>query len=185
MHAGGRSAPAPRHARNRAARGCPGRPFRHQPRIATLGALLAGLDGHRYAALRLKRRSNLLLPALQRAADLGSVVTAREHAGRSSSVGSWTPLSGLAHRRRLHAGQPLEADLLQQRLGASLPHYMVPTAVQWLEQLSLTTNSKIDSKARTRVHPAPGPAAGQGWFFAAPVPATIPQLLADPLGDPQ
>jgi hypothetical protein len=28
------------------------------------------------------------------------------------------------------AGQPLEARQLRQRLAASLPHYMVPTAVE-------------------------------------------------------
>jgi len=44
---------------------------------------------------------------------------------------------------------PIEADVLRDRLGASLPWYMVPAAFHWREGLPLTANSKIDSKALT------------------------------------
>ncbi|MFI2347899.1 amino acid adenylation domain-containing protein [Streptomyces sp. NPDC019443] len=43
--------------------------------------------------------------------------------------------------------QPLDADVLSDRLGASLPEYMVPSAFHWRESLPLTANSKIDRKA--------------------------------------
>ncbi|MER6101600.1 amino acid adenylation domain-containing protein [Streptomyces sp. NPDC001832] len=43
--------------------------------------------------------------------------------------------------------QPLEVDVLLDRLGQSLPEYMVPSAFHWRESLPLTANSKIDRKA--------------------------------------
>ncbi|MFF4350270.1 amino acid adenylation domain-containing protein [Streptomyces sp. NPDC001530] len=43
--------------------------------------------------------------------------------------------------------QPLEVDVLLERLGESLPEYMVPSAFHWRESLPLTANSKIDKKA--------------------------------------
>ena len=45
--------------------------------------------------------------------------------------------------------QPLSVDLLRDRLAASLPEYMVPSAFHWREGLPLTANSKIDRKALT------------------------------------
>ncbi|MDT7651426.1 MAG: hypothetical protein QOI36_2832 [Pseudonocardiales bacterium] len=45
--------------------------------------------------------------------------------------------------------QPLEANELRERLRASLPHYMVPTAFHWQPSLPLTANSKIDTKKLT------------------------------------
>jgi amino acid adenylation domain-containing protein len=45
--------------------------------------------------------------------------------------------------------QPIEAAFLRDRLGASLPWYMVPAAFHWRETLPLTANSKIDTKALT------------------------------------
>ena len=42
--------------------------------------------------------------------------------------------------------QPLEVDVLQDRLGKSLPEYMVPSAFHWRESLPLTANGKIDRK---------------------------------------
>jgi amino acid adenylation domain-containing protein len=45
--------------------------------------------------------------------------------------------------------QPIAADVLRDRLGASLPWYMVPAAFHWRESLPLTANSKIDKKALT------------------------------------
>ena len=39
---------------------------------------------------------------------------------------------------------PVDAGLLRDRLGASLPRYMVPAAFHWRESLPLTGNSKID-----------------------------------------
>jgi amino acid adenylation domain-containing protein len=45
--------------------------------------------------------------------------------------------------------QPLEVDVLRDRLGESLPEYMVPSAFHWRETLPLTANSKIDRRTLT------------------------------------
>jgi acyl-coenzyme A synthetase/AMP-(fatty) acid ligase len=45
--------------------------------------------------------------------------------------------------------QPLEIEVLRNRLGESLPTYMVPAAFHWRESLPLTANSKIDRKRLT------------------------------------
>ncbi|WP_328885494.1 non-ribosomal peptide synthetase [Streptomyces sp. NBC_00316] len=42
--------------------------------------------------------------------------------------------------------QRLEAGVLLERLGESLPAYMIPSAFHWRESLPLTANSKIDRK---------------------------------------
>ncbi|MFD9303477.1 amino acid adenylation domain-containing protein [Streptomyces sp. NPDC060048] len=47
------------------------------------------------------------------------------------------------------APRPLETSVLLDRLGSSLPGYMVPSAIHWQESLPLTANSKIDRKALT------------------------------------
>ncbi|MEU9253729.1 amino acid adenylation domain-containing protein [Streptomyces sp. NPDC048270] len=47
------------------------------------------------------------------------------------------------------APHPLETGVLLDLLGASLPGYMVPSALHWQESLPLTANSKIDRKALT------------------------------------
>ncbi|MDT7708826.1 MAG: hypothetical protein QOG20_4433 [Pseudonocardiales bacterium] len=48
----------------------------------------------------------------------------------------------------VYAGpRPVAADDLQDRLGKSLPAYMVPSAFHWRESLPLTANGKIDRKA--------------------------------------
>ncbi|GAA3378253.1 amino acid adenylation domain-containing protein [Streptomyces sannanensis] len=45
--------------------------------------------------------------------------------------------------------RPVETDVLLNRLGGSLPEYMVPSAFHWRESLPLTANSKIDRKTLT------------------------------------
>ena len=45
--------------------------------------------------------------------------------------------------------RPIEAGALRDRLGESLPEYMVPSAFHWRESLPLTANSKIDRKTLT------------------------------------
>ena len=45
--------------------------------------------------------------------------------------------------------RPIEADVMRDRLGGSLPWYMVPAAFHWLESLPLTANRKIDKKKLT------------------------------------
>jgi acyl-coenzyme A synthetase/AMP-(fatty) acid ligase len=47
------------------------------------------------------------------------------------------------------AERPLGIDLLRDRLGHSLPEYMVPSAFHWRETLPLTANGKIDKKMLT------------------------------------
>jgi hypothetical protein len=58
----------------------------------------------------------------------------------------------------------LEADLLHDRLAASLPVYMVPKAFHWQENLPLTANSKIDRKTLTAL----AGESGAAHDYAAP-----------------
>ncbi|MFE9018026.1 amino acid adenylation domain-containing protein [Streptomyces sp. NPDC007808] len=63
-----------------------------------------------------------------------------------------------------YSGQgPLEDDLLRDRLGASLPAYMIPSDFHWQPRLPLTANGKVDRKALTTLaarFAAAAPAAG-------------------------
>jgi amino acid adenylation domain-containing protein len=57
---------------------------------------------------------------------------------------------GSKHLVAFYSGQrPLDANALRDRLSASLPKYMVPTAFHWRSRLPLTDNGKIDKKALT------------------------------------
>ncbi len=54
------------------------------------------------------------------------------------------------HLVAFYSGQrPLEVKVLRDRLGESLPEYMVPSAFHWRDSLPLTANSKIDRKTLT------------------------------------
>jgi acyl-coenzyme A synthetase/AMP-(fatty) acid ligase len=58
------------------------------------------------------------------------------------------------HLVAFYSGErPVEADVLRDRLGASLPKYMVPSAFHWRDGLPLTANSKIDRKALITLAP--------------------------------
>jgi amino acid adenylation domain-containing protein len=47
------------------------------------------------------------------------------------------------------AEPPLDVDVLRDRLGESLPKYMVPAVFHWRDRLPLTANGKIDKRALT------------------------------------
>jgi amino acid adenylation domain-containing protein len=54
---------------------------------------------------------------------------------------------GNRHLVGFYAGnEPLDANVLKDRLGGSLPKYMVPAAFHWMESLPLTGNGKVDRK---------------------------------------
>src|SRR5438445_3813627 len=54
------------------------------------------------------------------------------------------------HLVAFYSGQgPLDANVLRNRLGESLPEYMIPSAFHWRKRLALTDNGKIDRKALT------------------------------------
>ena len=72
---------------------------------------------------------------------------------------------------------PIEAGVLRDRLGTSLPWYMVPAAFHWREGLPLTANSKIDKKSLTALAGELGDAAA-GADYDAPRTPTERRLAA-------
>jgi amino acid adenylation domain-containing protein len=60
--------------------------------------------------------------------------------------------------------RPLQAEVLRDRLGTSLPEYMIPAAFCWRQSLPLTANSKIDKNTLTALAGELGDAtAGPGY----------------------
>jgi hypothetical protein len=47
------------------------------------------------------------------------------------------------------AERPLDANMMREELGASLPQYMLPSAFHWRDTLPLTANGKTDRKTLT------------------------------------
>ncbi|MEW2415970.1 amino acid adenylation domain-containing protein [Streptomyces sp. NPDC046866] len=77
--------------------------------------------------------------------------------------------------------QELDPEQLRERLGASLPGYMVPPAFHWRERLPLTANGKIDRKALTALAAELADLAGAGGTgegHAAPATPTEHRLAA-------
>jgi len=74
------------------------------------------------------------------------------------------------------AGRPVSLELLQGRLGAKLPEYMVPSIFHRRESLPLTANSKIDTKALRAL--AAELAGGAEEEFQPPVTPTELKLAA-------
>ena len=69
---------------------------------------------------------------------------------RDGAVVVAEPAGGAKHLVAFYAAdRPLPVELLRERLGASLPVYMVPTAFHWRDELPLTANGKIDKKVLT------------------------------------
>jgi amino acid adenylation domain-containing protein len=69
---------------------------------------------------------------------------------RESAVVVIERADGSKHLLAFYSGQrPIGADALRERLSASLPKYMVPTAFHWRNRLPLTENGKTDKKALT------------------------------------
>ncbi|MFF5276469.1 amino acid adenylation domain-containing protein [Streptomyces sp. NPDC000133] len=69
----------------------------------------------------------------------------------------------------------LEVGILLDRLGESLPEYMVPSAFHWRESLPLTANSKIDRKTLRALAGELGAVQDE---YRAPVTPTEQQLAA-------
>src|SRR5262249_56354963 len=46
-----------------------------------------------------------------------------------------------------YSGDSQDLAMMRDRLGESLPKYMVPSAIHWRQTLPLTGNGKIDKKA--------------------------------------
>jgi amino acid adenylation domain-containing protein len=83
------------------------------------------------------------------------------------------------------AARPLEAGLLRDRLAASLPGYMVPSAFHWRESLPLTANGKIDKKTLTTLATEPGAADNGHQAPATPTEQRLAAAWAKVLGVPQ
>ena len=83
--------------------------------------------------------------------------------------------------------RPLEAGALRDRLGTSLPEYMIPAAFCWRETLPLTANSKIDKKTLTALAGELGDATAGPGYQAPGTPAErrLAAAWATVLGIPQ
>ena len=83
------------------------------------------------------------------------------------------------------AARPLEVGLLRDRLAASLPGYMVPSAFHWRESLPLTANGKIDKKTLATLAAGPGAADDGHQAPATPTERRLAAAWAKVLGVPQ
>jgi amino acid adenylation domain-containing protein len=81
--------------------------------------------------------------------------------------------------------RPLEPADLRDRLGASLPGYMVPSAFHWRERLPLTANSKIDRKALTALAAGLAAADDHDQVSFTPSERRIAAAWASVLGVPE
>lgn len=81
--------------------------------------------------------------------------------------------------------RPLEIDVLRDRLGESLPEYMVPSAFHWRESLPLTANSKIDRKALRGLSEELGTAQDEYRAPSTPTEQQLAAAWAKVLGIPQ
>jgi len=105
---------------------------------------------------------------------------------RDGAVVVAEPAGGSRHLVAFYAAdEPLPVDLLRERLGASLPAYMVPTAFHWREALPLTANSKIDKKTLTALAGELDVAADEELEPpATPTEQRLAQVWASVLGEP-
>jgi amino acid adenylation domain-containing protein len=81
--------------------------------------------------------------------------------------------------------QQLEVGVLRDRLGESLPEYMVPSAFHWREHLPLTGNGKIDKKTLTKLAAELGVAEDGYDAPATPTEQRLAAAWAKVLGVPE
>ncbi len=90
------------------------------------------------------------------------------------------------HLVAFYAGpRPVDAGVLRDRLAASLPGYMVPSAFHWRESLPLTANSKIDRKALTALAGELSAADGDHDAPGTPTELRLAAAWSSVLGVPQ
>jgi amino acid adenylation domain-containing protein len=78
----------------------------------------------------------------------------------------------------------LDVDLLRERLGASLPHYMVPAFFHRREELPLTANGKINTKELIALAGELGTGTGTAEAAATPTEQRLATAWAGVLGVP-
>ena len=81
--------------------------------------------------------------------------------------------------------RPLQAEVLRDRLGTSLPEYMIPAAFCWRQSLPLTANSKIDKKTLTALAGELGDADQDYHAPSTPAERRLAAAWAQVLGIPQ
>ena len=113
-----------------------------------------------------------------------AVVVAREDGAAASGLGGGSAAGVSASKRLIGyvvaaSGAVVEPSGLRAAVGASLPDYMVPSAIVVLDRLPLTPNGKLDRRA------LPAPALSAGHLQRAPrnpQEAMLCSLFAEVLG---
>jgi amino acid adenylation domain-containing protein len=82
------------------------------------------------------------------------------------------------------AVRPLETGVLRDRLAASLPGYMVPSAFCWRERLPVTGTGKVDRKKLAALAAGPGAATDGPQAPATPTERRLAAAWAQVLGVP-
>ncbi|MFJ2575186.1 amino acid adenylation domain-containing protein [Streptomyces halstedii] len=110
-----------------------------------------------------------------------AVVTVRETAtGEKSLVAHVVPADGTLPG----AGTTIEAATeIRRQLARTLPEYMVPAALAFIESVPLTANGKVDRRALPTVLPAGSTGTGEDPT-ATPTEARIAEIWAELLGLP-